>query len=156
MQTKPSSVPSVSAEALRAHLQTGGLPVNDEIEAAFPTIDPGVKPLGSRVLVQLRGAKEMSGSLYLPDSAKDAEKWNTQVALVRGCGSLAFHNRNSGEEWPEGAWVAPGDFVRVPKYGGDRFEVPMAGGGKALFALFNDLELLAVVTGDPLKIIAYV
>ena len=126
------------------------------IDQAFPPIEPEVKPLGSRVLVQLRGAKGMVGSIYMPDSAKDAEKWNTQVARVHSVGALAFHNRNSGEMWPEGAWVNPGDFVRVPKHGGDRFEVPMPDGGKALFALFNDLELLGTVTGDPLKIIAYV
>ena len=43
------------------------------------------------------------------------------MAKVIAIGPLAFHNRNTNEEWPEGAWARVGDYVRIPKYQGDRF-----------------------------------
>lgn len=144
-----------TAGALATGAQKGQL---DPLEDAFPTVNPGMTPFGSRVLVQLRRPKERSaGGIILSDESRDAEKWNTQVALVRVIGPVAFKSRSKLEDWPESAWCVPGDFVRVPKYNGDRFEVPFPDGkGKALFAIFNDLELIGKVTGDPLKIIAYV
>jgi hypothetical protein len=74
-------------------------------------------------------------------------------------GPLAFKNRESMESWPEGAWAKVGDFVRVPKWGGDRWEVDYeqnGSTGKALFTFFNDHELIGRVTGDPLKIKAFI
>jgi chaperonin GroES len=118
------------------------------LEDAFPAVDPGMRPLGSRVLVQIKTAQEKTkGGIILTNEDRSVEKWNTQVGKVVSLGPLAFHNRNTAELWPEGAWVKEGDFVRVAKYGGDRFEV-----NDALFVVFNDLDLIAVVTSDPLAI----
>jgi len=37
-----------------------------EIDAAFPNVDPGFKPFGTRVIVQIRSAKTKSkGALFL-------------------------------------------------------------------------------------------
>jgi hypothetical protein len=44
----------------------------------------------------------------------------------------------------------------VPKYGGDRWEVPLADGGKALFVVFNDLDIVGRFTGDPLTVKAFI
>lgn len=119
-----------------------------ELNQAFPPADPGIKPLGSRVLVQIRTPMSKSkGGILLTDNDRDTERDNTQVARVVSVGPLAFHNRNTAELWPEGAWCKAGDFVRVPRYGGDRWVV-RSGEEKAIFVLFNDLDLLGVVTGD--------
>lgn len=135
----------------------GSVSPQERLAEAFPAVDPGVKPLGSRILVQVRMPMKVSkGGIILADESKDAEKWNTQIALVIMCGPVAFHSRDTLAPWPEGDWCEPGDFVRVAKYGGDRFEVPLDDHTKALFVIFNDLEIIAKVTGDPLKIIAYV
>lgn len=128
---------------------------------AFPAADPGLEPSGSRVLVQIRSPKEKtSGGIILTTETQDTEKWNTQTAKVVALGQLAFHNRNTLQAWPEGAWCKPGDFVRVPKYGGDRWEVTFAGTDgteeRALFALFNDLDILGRVTTDPRAIKAFI
>jgi co-chaperonin GroES (HSP10) len=126
---------------------------------AFPEVDPGLMPFGSRVLVQIRRApkKTASGLLDLPDEAVDTEKWNTQVAKVIAVGALAFKDRKTQQLWPEGQWAVAGDYVRTPKYGGDRWEIPTADGqGNALFVIFNDLDLIGKVTGDPLAVRAYV
>ena len=128
---------------------------------AFPDVNPGVQPFGSRVLVQIRTPKAMTaGGLILHTESRDTEKWNTQVAKVISTGPLSFKNRNTQESWPEGQWCKPGDFVRVPKYGGDRWEVKVPGDDDledpALFMVLNDHEVIAKLTGDPLAMRAFI
>lgn len=128
----------------------------DGEEDAFPIVDPGVQPFGSRVLLQIRRAKSKTkGGIILSGETRDTETWNTQVAKIIAMGPLAFHNRNTMEPWPEGAWVAVGDYVRAPKYGGDRWSVRIEDGEEVLFCLFNDLDLLGKITGDPLAMKAF-
>ena len=124
---------------------------------AFPDVHPGIQPFGSRVLVQIRTPRRISrGGIILSAETQDTEKWNTQVAKVISVGPLAFKNRNTQETWPEGDWCKPGDFVRVPKYGGDRWEVPVNKTDSAMFVIFNDLDIIGQVTGDPLAIKAFI
>ncbi len=124
---------------------------------AFPAADAGVQPFGSRVLVQIRTPKTKTASGIIIDSgSRDTEKWNTQVAKVISHGPVAYRNRNTLEPWPEGSWAKPGDYVRVPKYGGDRWEVQLKNGESALFVIFNDLDIIGQVEGDPLAIRAFI
>lgn len=124
---------------------------------AFPAADAGIQPFGSRVLVQIRTPKRKSaGGIIIDTGSRDAEKWNTQVAKVVSVGPLAFKNRNTMESWPEGQWCKVGDFVRVAKYGGDRWEVPLENGDSAMFVIFNDLDIIGQVTGDPLAVRAFI
>jgi co-chaperonin GroES (HSP10) len=131
-----------------------------ELAWAFPSVDPGAKPLGGRILVQLRRTKKKtSGSgIILVEETKETEKWQNMVAKVIHVGPLAFKHRDTMQSWPEGSWCEPGDFIRVPKWGGDRWEVEVPGQpdeDPALFAVFNDHEMIAKVTGDPLTMRAY-
>jgi co-chaperonin GroES (HSP10) len=130
-----------------------------ELDWAFPNIDPGIQPLGSRVLVQLRRVKKTTQSgIILANESREHEKYNTQIAKLFAVGPLAFKKRDTMEPWPEGVWAEVGDFVRVPKYGGDRFEVqiPDEPEEPALFMLVNDHELIAKITGDPMKYWEYI
>lgn len=130
--------------------------MSQDIEQAFPVVDPGVKPLGSKVLLQIRRTKTKSkGGIILTSDAQETEKWNTSIAKVIAVGPLAFRDRKTMELWPEGAWVKEGDFVRCPKYGGDRWEIDLEDGA-ALFLIINDLEVIGQVTGDPLAIKAFI
>lgn len=127
------------------------------MESAFPAADPGVQPFGSRVLVQIRNPKQKtSGGIIIDLGSQETEKWNTQVAKVISVGPLAFKNRDTMQPWPEGDWCKAGDFVRVPKYGGDRWEVDLDDKGVALFVIFNDLDIVGRVTTDPTKIRAFI
>jgi len=131
------------------------------LEEAFPPIDPGLKPVGGRVLVQFKQApkKTTASGIILVDETKETEKWNTQVAKVLAFGNLAFRKRDTLEPWPEGSWCSVGDYVRVPKWGGDRVAVPFVNKWgeeeEALFSVFNDHEIISIVTGDPLKVKAF-
>jgi len=79
------------------------------------------------------------------------------VAKVIAIGPLAFRKRDSMDPWPEGSWCEIGEFVRVPKWGGDRWEVAVPGSDeKALFCIFNDHEIIAKVTMDPLTMQIYI
>ena len=129
------------------------------MEQAFPNVDCGVRPFGSRVIVQIRTPKTKSkGGIQLLDESRDTEKWNTQIGKVICWGPVAFKNRETLKTWPEGEWIKEGMFVRVPKYGTDMWEEPVPGrpDEKALFVETNDLTLLGEVTGDPLTVVAFI
>ena len=136
--------------------------IEQTLEEAFPTIDPLMAPYGGRVLVQLRAVKEKvtAAGLYIPEETKEAEKWYTMIGKVIAIGPLAFKNRETMASWPEGAWAQVGEYVRVPKWGGDRWEVEFTDDkgakGRALFTFFNDHELIGKVTGDPREIKAFI
>lgn len=132
-----------------------------ELDWAFPVVDPGAKPLGGRILVQLRRTKKKatSAGIILVEETKETEKWNNMVAKVLMIGPLAFKNRDTMESWPEGSWVSVGEYIRVPKWGGDRWEVKVPGEDDmedpALFMVLNDHEIIASVTGNPLAMKAF-
>lgn len=128
------------------------------IDEAFPDVNPGINPFGSRVLVQILTAKSKSkGGIALARETREAVQWNQQTGVIRALGPLAFRDRKTRELWPEGAWADVGKFVRVPKYGGDKWERPIPNTeDQALFVIFNDLDLLGEVTCDPREIIAFV
>jgi co-chaperonin GroES (HSP10) len=135
--------------------------IEQTLEEAFPLVDPLMAPYGARVLVQLRAVKEKvtAAGIFIPEEVKETEKWNTMIGKVIAIGPLAFKKRESMEPWPEGSWASVGDFVRVPKWGGDRWEIDFeqnGAKGKALFTFFNDHELIGKVTGDPRDIKAFI
>lgn len=135
------------------------------LEEAFPQADPGAKPFGSGVLIQLRTPRKFStAGIALPEQTQDQEKWMTTIGRVISTGPLAFKDRDDpSRDWPEGVWAKVGDYVRCPKWGGDRWEIDT---GKtypgdrekimARFVIYRDRELLALITGDPLAFTDYV
>lgn len=133
-----------------------------ELAWAFPSVEPGAKPLGGRILVQLRRTKKKttSAGIILVEETKETEKWNNMVAKVIEIGPLAFKHRETMLPWPEGSWCVAGDYIRVPKWGGDRWEVKVPGEDSmedpALFMVLNDHEIIAKVTGDPLAMRAFI
>lgn len=129
------------------------------MEEAFPVVDPQLVPLGPRVMVQIRRtANKTKSGIVLVEETKETVKWNHQVAKVISMGPIAFKNRETAQEWPEGTWVKVGDFVRVPRWGGDRVEVPLYGSKEdpVVFVVFNDHELITRITGNPLDQKAYI
>jgi len=137
-----------------------GAPDAQELAWAFPDVSPGQAPLGGRVIVQLRRIKKTTGKIILVSETKETEKWQNMIGRVVAIGPLAYKNRDTMASWPEGSWVEVGDFVRVPKWGGDRWErnVPNEESQEepVLFMTINDHEVIAKVTDDPLSFKAYV
>jgi co-chaperonin GroES (HSP10) len=127
---------------------------------AFPVADPNYIPVGSKVLVQIRTPKRKSaGGILLTTDTQETDQWNTQVGKVLALGDVAFCNRETLAPWPEGAWVKIGEYARVPKYGGDRWQVAINPGDPktdyALFAVWRDLDIVGKVP-DPLSVIAFI
>ena len=131
-----------------------------ELAWAFPEVNAGQLPLGGRVVVQLRRIKKKSGMIIIVDETKENEKWNNMIGKVVALGPLAYKNRDTMESWPEGCWAQVGDFVRVPRWGGDRWErsVPNEESNEdpVLFMTINYHEVIAKITDDPLSFKAYV
>ena len=136
--------------------------IDADLREAFPAVDPGAKPLGARVLVQLRRTKKKttSAGIILPQEVRETEKWQNMVAKVIELGPIAFRKRDTMEPWVEGTWCQVGDYIRVPKWGGDRWEVKVPGEDDiedpVLFMVLNDHEVIAKITGNPLDVKAFV
>ena len=118
-----------------------------DIETAFPDVPCAVNPLGSRVLVQLRTVRSKThAGIVLVEDTKAFNKSIAQVAKIVALGPLAYRNRDTLDRWPEGSWVKVGDYVRVPRYGGDRFDPKIPGpDDTATFCIFSDHEIIASV-----------
>lgn len=130
-----------------------------DLRDAFPAVDPGAKPLGARILVQLRRTKSKTtkGGIILVEETRDTEKAQNMVAKVIEIGPLAFRKRDTMEPWPEGSWAEVGDYLRVPKWGGDRWEVLVPNtDDQVQFMVLNDHEVIAKITGNPLEVRAFV
>jgi co-chaperonin GroES (HSP10) len=97
----------------------------ETLDEAFPLTDFGIIPLGARILVQLKSVKHASsGGIILVEETRETEKVQSMVGKVIAMGPLAFKNRDTAAEWPEGTWCKAGDYIRVPRWSGDRFTVP--------------------------------
>jgi co-chaperonin GroES (HSP10) len=132
-----------------------------ELAWAFPDVSAGQVPLGGRVIVQLRRIKKNAGKIILVEETKENEKWNNMIGRVVAIGPLAYRNRETMATWPEGSWAQIGDFVRVPRWGGDRWERPVFNEengdlNPVLFMTINDHEVISKITDDPLSFKAYV
>lgn len=126
---------------------------------AFPDIDPEFEPFGSKILVQLRRVMSVSkGGIHLVTESKETESWNLQVGKIIKIGPLAFMNRKTGEAWPEGQWAKVGDFVRFPRWNGDRLTVPLQDGrgDPVTVLILDDHNLFGAYTGNPLKVRSFI
>jgi co-chaperonin GroES (HSP10) len=127
----------------------------ESIEEAFPDVKHDREPLLSNYLVQVRRAKNTTkGGIVLPEDVRKSEASNTTIAKVVGLGPLCFKNPHTLEPWPEGPSFKVGDFLQIPRYGGSRFSVPWKD-EEVDFVLFDHLQQLARITGDPRKITTY-
>jgi len=151
MSDKKDPIPTISGQA--------GVSDPVELAWAFPEVNSGQSPYGGRVIVQLRRIKKKAGRIIIVDETKENEKWNNMIGKVVAIGPLAFKNRDTMASWPEGSWANIGDFVRVPRWGGDRWERPVLnedGEDPVLFMTINDHELISKIVDDPLSFKVYV
>lgn len=110
----------------------------------YPDINPGVRPVANRVLVQIAlVAEKTAGGIILAADSRDADQATTAEAKVLAIGPIAFKDRQTGTDYAGAPWYAVGDIVRVPKLGGDRFKVKTSD-GDVWFAIFWDDEVFGV------------
>lgn len=135
-----------------------GLDVSDrELSEMFPEIDPEFQPFGHRVVVQIRRVvSKTSSGILLPKETKDTEAYNNTIGKLLSVGPLAFKNRSTGEAWPEGVWAKVGDYVKVSRYGGDRWTVDLRDGLEPIsLVIYSDADLIGAYTGDIKKVRAH-
>ena len=144
-----------SADIVRSFMERTPEQLEADMAFAFPEADPGIRPVGNRIVVQIRRPKKKSdGGIEIPEETRDAEKWNEMTGKVIAMGPLCYKNRQEPDkDWPEGPWCQVGDYIRVPKFGGDRIERPVKGEREfALFVTVEDKNVLSVVTCCPLDL----
>ena len=117
-----------------------------KLEEAFPVKDPGMDPVGEKILVQLRMVRKRTASgIVLAKETVDFNQDVGQMGKVVAMGPIAFKNRDTNETWKEGAWVKVGDYVRVIRFGGDRFRRKLNEDEFVEFLIMKDHELSAIV-----------
>ncbi len=95
--------------------------------------NPNIKPLGDRVLLEIREcAEQMKGGILIPDSAKEKPQEYTVVAL--GTGKLD----DKGVKIPFDVKV--GDIVLTSRYGGSEVKV-----GDKEYKVVSQDDILAVI-----------
>lgn len=123
------------------------------IEDAFPLVDPGFVPNGNRVLIQVRRPKTKSkGGILLTDESVESQVFDEQVGRVVAIGQAAFRNPADMTPWAEGPWFQVGDFVRFPKFGGDKTWTVTPDGEKTLFIVFREYDTIGKIYCNPLDI----
>lgn len=128
----------------------------EELQRSFPDVVCPIKPLGNRVLVQIRLPKNKtkSGLIITNETTEDTYR-NEQTAKVLKIGSGAFMFPSTGEKWPSGNWFSEGDYVRVPLHGGDNHWIVVDQGQEkvaVLFKTFRDYEVIGLIEGNPLDV----
>jgi len=124
---------------------------NEFDEKYFPAVDCGREPLGNKITVQLMYIPKKRGSIILAGDTQDFNKNSTVVCKVIKIGQIAYRDRNSGEEWKEGAWAKVGDIVLMPRYGGfNRTEIPVPDveGDTVVVCTYQDYDVVDKVTGQ--------
>lgn len=144
----------ISAEPLTALL-------SQTIEQAFPEVDPGERPCGSLLLVQIKQpAVKTKGGIELSNYDIETEFDNTKIAKVLALGPLAYHTRDKMEPWPEGAWTKIGEYVRISTHNAKQWTVALPGTRGAsredriTFGLIDDL-LIGSIVNDPMATRAF-
>lgn len=129
-----------------------------DLDELFPKVELDFEPFGHRVVVQVRRVvNKTSSGIILAKESKETEAYNNIIGKVLAVGPLAFKKRTTGETWPEGVWSVVGDFVRIPRYGGDRWVYDMNDGLDPIhIVLFSDADLLGKYTGDVRKVRAHI
>ena len=124
-----------------------------EIDEAFPELNCPIKPLGNRVLVQMRLAKTKTKSgLHLTADTKEDVYRNEQTAKILKIGAGCFIFPSTGQKWPSGEWFKVGDYVRVPLHGGDNHWIVDGDGEKILYKTFKDYEVIGLIEGNPMDV----
>lgn len=168
LRTKETTTDPVHGRVAQEHAALrarwlGALTVQQrgDLLSAFPVCDAGLIATGQYLLIQMKRprTKTASGLIHTVTQTQEHERWNEQIGLVLSMGPLAYRKRQDPTQWwPEGPWCVAGDYVRIPKFGFDRFEVPLAGdiAESIVFATIEDKNVLGVVTCNPLTVKSYI
>lgn len=126
----------------------------ETVSELFPDVPHKARPLGPHIVVQLKSPKtKTKGGIILATESQEIEKETVVIGRIVAMGALAFKDRKAMTVWPEhdperadeGAFpITVGQFVRVPRYGGDRWRV-VHGDKEGLFALLKDLDILSAI-----------
>ncbi len=111
---------------------------NEKLAERFPDVGYDFEPFGNRVFVQMRlPPKFTPGGIELADDTFQYAYAEEQIGVVRALGEYCFNFITSNKSWPNGKHFAVGDYVRVPRNGGDNHWE-----GKILFKIFKDYEII--------------
>lgn len=77
-----------------------------------------INPCGWQIAIKLHLKPHKVGSIVIPDTIRDNEKYRACVGKVVGVGPDAF----KGERFASGPWCKIGDYVTFPRHEGTQLE----------------------------------
>jgi chaperonin GroES len=95
----------------------------------------GVHPVDHKILVRPDSAEKKIGSIIIPETTQEREKY----AVVKG--TLTAAGPNAFSEWGEGNVVRPGFRVLIAQYAG----AIIKGADGAEYRLMNDEDVIATL-----------
>jgi co-chaperonin GroES (HSP10) len=98
-----------------------------------------ITPCGHRIIVRPDSIPERQGTLYLPTTTREREKYAQTFGVIVAIGPTAWKAFDSGEPWAK-----VGDHISFAKYGGYLVEDPET---KEHFRILNDEDCVSVITG---------
>jgi chaperonin GroES len=103
----------------------------------------GIIPLDHRVLILHDEAEEKVGSIILPDSERDKQKYAMTNATVVAVGPLAWAEaKHDADKFGiDARFPKPGDRVKVGKYAGDRHK----GDDGVEYTILNDEDVIGLL-----------
>jgi chaperonin GroES len=105
----------------------------------------GIRPLDLRVLVRPDPVAEKVGSIFVPEAAKEREKYATMKATLVAVGENAWEEAASRSA--NFAKPVPGDRVLISKYGG----VLITGDDGNEYRIMNDDDVTAILIGEGVR-----
>lgn len=106
----------------------------------------GLRPLTRRVLVLRDIVADKIGSIHIPDSVKEKEKWAMVDGTLIAVGPLAWaEDRHDAALYGVRHGIPePGARVKVGKYTGDNHE----GADGKLYTIMNDTDVIASIESE--------
>lgn len=124
------------------------------MEEAFPEVDHGRSPLLQNYIVQKRrSVTKTATGIHLVEETRQSENDNCTIGKVVAIADMCFRYKD-GTAWEEGPSFKVGDYLQIPRFGGFRFSVRWKG-EEIEFVIFDHLQQIARIDGDPRKITTY-
>lgn len=98
-----------------------------------------IKPVGHRVLVEVKVKKESKGGIVIVTDEK-AARVHMETGILRAVGPNAWKAFDGGEPWAK-----VGDHVYFSKFGGKMVKDPNSDSDESEFFILNDEDILGLI-----------
>ena len=102
-----------------------------------------IDPVGHRIVVRIGEARKKQGTIIIPDTAREREKYAGEIGEIVALGPTAGYNFDDKMiKGASGRVAEAGDTIAFNPYAGHNFKDPVTG---EEFKILNDEDVLAII-----------